>query len=98
MGLENASLVQARDVAPHSFCPLQARSTQCIPSKICILEEHVSVPFTSENTDQSRAEGLNLFQTDRVCGIGMTVILLLLTNAQSVFSFFSLNTLYSIQI
>lgn len=64
----------------------QVRSTQCVPLKICILEEHAFVPFTSENTDQSRTGGLNLLQTGRMCGTGMTSILLLLTNAQSVFS------------
>lgn len=62
------------------------RSTRRVPLKICILEEHTFVPFTSENTDQSRTVGLNLFQTDKVCGTGMTIILLLLTNSQSVFS------------
>jgi len=44
------------------------------------------VPFTFENPDWSRAGGVDLLQTDSVWRTGSMIILLLLTNAYSVFS------------
>lgn len=63
---EDAPLVQAQEVAPHSFCPLLSQKCMAHSLKDLYLEGTHIRPFTFENPDQSRAGGVGLLQTDSV--------------------------------